>query len=60
MKVFERLDKFIEENEEEIMITGGVNENVISKIKNELGLQLNHSIKNYLTTNNFQTRSSRT
>lgn len=58
--MFERLDKFIEENEEEIMITGGVNENVISKIKNELGLQLNHSIKNYLTTNNFQTRSSRT
>ena len=43
------LDKFIKENPDDIIITGGVEEEIIHNLENELGIKLRDEVQRYLS-----------
>lgn len=46
--MFEQLDRFIKENSEEILITGGWDDNKISELEKELNISFREEIKEFI------------
>ena len=47
-RMFEQLDRFIKENSEEILITGGWDDNKISELEKELNISFREEIKEFI------------
>ena len=47
-RMFEQLDRFIKENSEEILITGGWDDNKISELEKELNISYREEIKEFI------------